>query len=391
MSARTEVLAPTKANVARAARVIREGGLVGMPTETVYGLGANAFDAAAVAKVFAAKERPTFDPLIVHVAAPASARERDLRVLLEERELVDGARLCRAARARAARLASAFWPGPLTMVLPRGPRIPDLVTSGLDTVAVRMPRHRVAQALLRAAGVPIAAPSANRFGRISPTRATDVVAELDGRVDVVLDGGRCEVGLESTIVGVAPDGALTLLRPGGAPVEAIAEVAGVVPEAVANVLERAAASASAPARAPGMLASHYAPRKPLLLLEAPLAESDGPARFARALGAPVGPEARAGGSIGRAALLLTTGRVDAALARLDRAGVERPPIAVSLSARGDLAEAAQNLFATLRALDADPRVDRLVVEPPPEGAGGLAHAIRDRLQRASHDAANRSA
>jgi L-threonylcarbamoyladenylate synthase len=306
-----EVLAPTADQLARAAARLRAGEVVAIPTETVYGLAGAAFDERALARIFAAKDRPTFDPLIVHVL------ELDAPGVVGP--------LAPRQRAAAERLARAHWPGPLTLVLPRGPRVPDLATAGLPTVAVRSPRHPVARALVAAVG-PLAAPSANRFGRISPTSAADVVAELGDRVELVVDGGPCAVGLESTIVAVGEDGELTLLRPGGVAVEA--RPGG--PEV----------------RAPGMLPSHYAPHKPLVFLGA---------------SAPAG----------RVALLAfdpaTAARV--AAVRTEVLGL-------------DLEAAARRLFAALRALDACD-ADVIVAEPCPSRAG-LGHAIADRLERAAH-------
>src|SRR5438046_2722678 len=188
------IVPPTTENLRRAAELIARGELVGLPTETVYGLAGDAFNAAAVAKIFAAKDRPTFDPLIVHVA-PIPRGQAGIDVL-QARGVIDAAALDSTARARAEALMGAFWPGPLTLVLPRQACVPDLVTSGLPTVAVRVPRHPVALALLAQAGTPLAAPSANRFGRISPTSARDVEAELGGELALILDGGRCDVGVE---------------------------------------------------------------------------------------------------------------------------------------------------------------------------------------------------
>src|SRR5262245_44994878 len=198
-----------------------------MPTVTDYWFVANAFDAASVARIFAAKDRPSFDPLIVHVVRPPGPLEREVLSGLHDLGLVDVARLPQLARERADILLRKFWPGPLTLVLPRGPRVPHLVTSGLETVAMRMPSHPVAQALLKVLGLPLAAPSANRFGRISPTTAVHVVEELGERVGIVLDGGASTVGVESTVVAISPDGTLTLMRPGGTPVEAIERAASV--------------------------------------------------------------------------------------------------------------------------------------------------------------------
>jgi L-threonylcarbamoyladenylate synthase len=331
------VLPATRAALAEAAAHLARGGVVAIPTETVYGLAGAIDDEAALARIFAAKERPTFDPLIVHVAA---ARAQVAALIADG--IVDGAALSAAARARADALLQAFAPGPLTLVLPRGPRVPDLAASGLPTVAVRAPRHPVAQALLELAG-PLAAPSANRFGRISPTSAADVVAELDGRVDLVVDGGPCAVGVESTIVAVGGDGALTLLRPGGVSPEELAAASGA---------EIARAERDA-LLAPGMLAGHYAPAKRLILLEDAALPAELPSR------------------VGLLAF-------DPGLAqRLRERGVEVTAEILPV----DLAAAARRLFAALRALDAS-SAELILAEPPPS-ARGLGHAILDRLRRAS--------
>lgn len=358
---RAQVLPATPEGIDAAARLLREGEVVGMPTETVYGLAAAASDERALARVFAVKERPTFDPLIVHVDAPAPDRALDA---LAAAGLVRADALEPAARARVEALAGAFWPGPLTLVLPRGARVPDLVTAGLDTVGVRAPRHPLARALIRAAGTPLAAPSANRFGRISPTTTEAVLAELGDRIPAVLDGGPSEVGLESTVVAVAPDGALTLLRPGGVPEDDVARVAGAP---VAR-----AATTSAPGRpqaSPGALESHYAPARPLVLLPAAVADLDPTQRDAlRARAAP------------HRTLGLLAFRDERAGERL-RALTGREVTARTLSPSGDLAEAARGLFATLRALDGLD-VDLLLAEPCPVETG-LGHAIADRLRRAA--------
>lgn len=306
-----------------AAAAIQRGDLVGMPTETVYGLAADARNVNAVAKVFAAKQRPHFDPLIVHVADPAQAWS----VAVPD--------------ARAERLAAACWPGPLTLVLPRRPGVPDLVTSGLETVAVRCPAHPLAQALIAASGRPLAAPSANRFGRISPTTAAHVREQLGDAVAMILDGGPCAVGVESTVLVTQPTPAV--LRPGGVSCETLAEILGE-PVAIAASEARAAAL---PAVAPGLLASHYAPRIPLSL---------------RADGQPWSNAAEV------AILALTT--PDTAPAG---------PCEI-LSPSGDLTEAAANLFAAMRRLDAS-GASRIEAERVP--AIGIGQAINDRLQRAA--------
>ncbi|MDR3313496.1 MAG: threonylcarbamoyl-AMP synthase [Oscillospiraceae bacterium] len=232
-------------DVAHAAALLRAGELVAMPTETVYGLAANALDPHAVASIFTAKRRPPDNPLIVHIAAPE-----------------DIAPLVAAYPPAAQKLAAAFWPGPLTVILPKSALVPDLVSAGLPTVALRIPAHPAARALLRAAGVPLAAPSANRSGSPSPTTAAHVLADLDGRLSAILDGGECSVGVESTVVTLA-EGPPCLLRPGGIPPEALRAVLGelAVSPAVTHALQ-----AGETAQSPGMKYKHYAPQAELTLL-----------------------------------------------------------------------------------------------------------------------------
>ncbi len=311
------IVAADAAAIEAAAARLRAGALVAFPTETVYGLGADAGDDAAVARIFEAKGRPRFNPLIVHIAGTEAA---DAIVRLD---------------VRAEALAARFWPGPLTLVLPRrdDAGLSLLVSAGLDTVAVRAPDHPVAQALLRAAGRPIAAPSANRSGAISPTTAAHVQAELGDRPAVVLDGGPCRVGVESTIVdlsGAAP----LLLRPGGVAVEQL--------EAMLGPLAMLPGSAGQAPRAPGMLRRHYAPRRPLRLNAAAAAAGEALLAF--------GPQADAAATL-------------------------------NLSVAGDPVEAAGNLFAMLRALDGAAGYQRIAVSPIPEA--GLGRAINDRLRRAA--------
>jgi L-threonylcarbamoyladenylate synthase len=309
----TQRLTDTPADIARAATILHAGGLVALPTETVYGLAANARDAGAVRAIYAAKERPAKNPLIVHVAD------------------MDMARRVAAFDARAEALAQAFWPGPLTLVLPLRPDsgIAPAVTAGQSSVALRMPAHPVAQAILRACDLPLAAPSANPSGRVSPTTADHVLEGLSGRIDAVVDGGACPVGVESTIIGLLD--APVLLRPGGLPAEAVEACLGAP-------LARPGADPARPL-APGQLASHYAPRAALRLNAA---------------------NARTG------EVLLGFGPVLGA--------------AVNLSPTGDLAEAASNLFSCLRALDATGAA-AIAVSPIPET--GLGLAINDRLRRAA--------
>ncbi len=351
------ILPPHTDNIKRAAAAVRRGELVGMPTETVYGLAANAFDASAVARIFAAKGRPDFDPLIVHVVRPAGPLEREVLSGLEDLGVVEVSRLPQLARERADVLLRRFWPGALTLVLPRGRKIPDLVTSGLDTVAIRMPSHAVAQSLLREAALPLAAPSANRFGGISPTTAAHVVEDLGERVGIVLDGGASAVGVESTVVAIARDGTLTLLRPGGVSVEAI--------EATASVrLARTTASSApgAPGASPGLSPLHYAPRTPLHLLPGPKALPRGAT------------------CVGLIGVFSTPAEAHAAATDAKRRyGV--PVVARALTERGDLEEAARNLFTMLRELDAGDVP--VILAAPPGGNEGLALAIADRLRRAA--------
>jgi len=307
--------------------MVRGGGVVAMPTETVYGLAGDAFNERAVARIFEVKARPSFDPLIVHVCDEAMAA----RVVADIPPL-------------ARKLMAAFWPGPLTLVLPKRAEVPGLVTSGLDTVAVRLPNHPLALALIRESGCPLAAPSANPFGYISPTTAEHVRAQLGDKIDGILDGGACSVGVESTIVGFGDDGSLHLLRPGGIPLEAIAEATGVL-------ATRYPLPATPSIPAPGMLRQHYAPRVPVRCVAA----WDG-----------VLPEAWRGKRIGWIGL---------------RRPLQEGVFALEecLSETGDLRVAASRLFAAMRCLDgAD--LDGIVAELVPET--GLGLAINDRLRRA---------
>src|ERR1700754_2848686 len=320
----TPILAANEAAVADAARSLRGGGLVAFPTETVYGLGADATNAGAIARLYEAKGRPAFNPLIAHVCdLKAAQRIADFD-------------------AQAILLAKAFWPGPLTLVLPKAPgcAVADLATAGLDTIAVRVPAHPVARQILRAFGGPVVAPSANLSGHVSPTTAAHVQNDLEGRIDLIVDGGAVEGGVESTIVGCFD--IPMLLRPGGVPRGEIERVLG---RALLQSPDEGNGDSGQPL-APGMLASHYAPRTPVRLNADRL--EDGEALLA------FGPHAISG--------------FDAA------------PDAMNLSPRGDLNEAAANLFGYLRALDAR-GFRAIAVMPVPHH--GLGEAINDRLRRAA--------
>jgi len=306
--------------ISRAVEVLRRGGCIGLPTETVYGLAGNGLDGEAVARIFEIKRRPHFDPLILHVADPG-----------------DAAGVAAEVPEAARRLMERFWPGPLTLVLPRRPVVPDLVTAGLETVAVRCPAHGVAREVLRRFGGPLAAPSANPFGRLSPTTAQAVAEGLGSGVELILDGGACERGIESAIVDCSGP-MLRLLRHGALAKEEL--------EAVAGPMEVAATGEAI--RAPGLLAHHYAPGLPLWLA-------------------------------GEAADAAHPWGLETAVLAWDRnpAGVGAVRV---LSGRGDLREAAARLFACLRELERS-GARRIVAEPVP--GEGLGMAIRDRLAKAS--------
>jgi L-threonylcarbamoyladenylate synthase len=320
----TRLLSADAAAIAEAARILGAGGLVAFPTETVYGLGADATNGRAVARLYEAKGRPSFNPLIAHVvdlkAAQALAR----------------------FDAKAARLARAFWPGPLTLVLPKTPkcRVSDLATAGLDTIAVRVPNHKVARDILAAFDKAVVAPSANRSGHVSPTRAEHVQADLAGRIDLIVDGGPTPVGVESTIVACLEEP--VLLRPGGLPRAAIESVLG---QKLAYAPPCSLRTDDAPL-APGMLSAHYSPRTPVRL----------------------------------GARRVEPGEVLLAFGPTPADGAKSTKKVLNLSARGDLIEAAANLFSHLRALDAAGGSTIAVMPIPPDGLG---EAINDRLTRAA--------
>ncbi|MFB3884073.1 MAG: L-threonylcarbamoyladenylate synthase [Thermodesulfobacteriota bacterium] len=310
-------------NVRHAAEIIKRGGIVAFPTETVYGLGADTFNPMAVARIFEVKGRPHFDPLIVHVAS-----DKDLNRLTGE------------IPSSAKKLMERFWPGPLTVVLSKKERVPDIVTAGLPTVAIRMPKHPMALSLIELAGSPIVGPSANPFGYLSPTTAGHVRDQLGKQIDFILDGGPCEVGVESTILSFSEKGP-EILRPGGIPLEEIESIIGRV---------KTGSSGEEKPSAPGMLPRHYAPRTPIVL-EWSKKNSD------------------AYGDKRIGLLVLQKPSNDLKYDHLE-----------VLSKKGDLREAAANLFSAIRRLDAL-NLDLILAEPVPEE--GLGRAIMDRLRRAS--------
>lgn len=380
----TERLNADAQGLDRAIELLNAGEQVGIPTETVYGLAANAFDASAAAGIFAAKERPSFDPLIVHVP-----RAWQSCATLIESGILAPAGLGPARQATMDALIRAFWPGPLTIVAPKSNLIPDVVTSGLSTVGVRMPDHPVTQVLLQRLGKPLAAPSANRFGRISPTSADHVISELDGRIAAVIDGGRCPVGLESTIVEVMPDGSLTVLRPGGISVEALQEaLAFALPARAlqvrltsASVKQESANSASPALLAPGQLEQHYAPAKRLLLLPPSTSFHFNKLATGKAAELRSQIDRAAQSGTGKIGWLVQSG--DPALhTKFLESALGRPVRVISLSIKGDEVEAARNLFAAMRTLDEDQTLALIVAEPCGSDTG-LGFAINDRLRRAS--------
>jgi L-threonylcarbamoyladenylate synthase len=333
---RIDPAAPDPASIEEAARVLRAGGLVAFPTETVYGLGAHALDAAAVRRIFEAKGRPSTDPLIVHVSDVDAVRAI-VSVLPDS----------------AVELAKAFWPGPLTLVLPRAEAVPREVTAGLDTVAVRVPAHPIARALLAAAQIPIAAPSANLFSRPSPTIAAHVLADLADRIDLIIDGGPTDVGVESTVLaltGTRP----VILRPGAITESMLRRVIPDVDTAHLTTGE------SAPSASPGTLAKHYSPRAPLTLYDGP------PARVRARIASDAAAATAAGQRVG----ILVMDEDDLATGRIVRLGSETQPDIVAM-----------RLYAALRDLDGDD-VDLILARQFPSD-DGLGRAVRDRLSRAA--------
>jgi L-threonylcarbamoyladenylate synthase len=312
-------------DVEYAAKCIKEGGLVAFPTETVYGLGADAFNARAVARVFEVKQRPEFDPLIVHISSVRQIEELFLQPVDE----------------KVYRLAEAFWPGPLTIVHKRSDSVPDIVTSGLSTVAVRMPSHTLAVKLIELSGRPIVAPSANRFGKLSPTQAAHVEKQLDG-IDYLLDGGSTEFGVESTVVMITEKG-VRILRPGAVTAEELS--------AHVDVLDSEADDDDRDLPSPGMLKSHYAPRKPLYIVNKP---------------------SELNYDKGDGVIIVSE----------EERGLYKDVIVRSLSENGDIKEVAVNLFAVLHQMEDDDEVNDIYIEAVKEK--GIGKAVMDRIKKAAY-------
>jgi L-threonylcarbamoyladenylate synthase len=315
---KAEILRPGKETFKKSAEIIKRGGLVAFPTETVYGLGADAFNPKAVAKIFDIKNRPRFDPLIVHIAD-----FKDVELLAQK---IDR---------KAKLLMDKFWPGPLTLVLPKSDIVPDIVTAGLETVAIRMPSHPVALEFIKMTGVPIAAPSANPFGYLSPTEAIHVAKQIGDKIDLIIDGGRCPVGIESTVLEISKEP--IVLRLGGLPIEEIEKVRGKVK----------ISTLSKKPRSPGQLPHHYSPRIPLKIIKG---EIDLPKGIKAGL------------------LAFKNSKYDIPFKKIE-----------ILSPKGDLIEAASNFFSCLHNLDTA-YLDIIYAEPVPEI--GLGRAIMDRLCKA---------
>lgn len=320
--------------ISDAANVIKAGGLVAFPTETVYGLGADAFNAKAVSKIFAAKERPLDDPLIVHIA---------------EKESLKG--IARTVPREAEKLMERFWPGPLTLVLKKSPNVPDIVTTGLDTVAVRMPSNAAASALIKSSGTAIAAPSANLFSRTSPTTAKHVIEDLEGKVDVVIDGGKTDIGLESTVVDIE-DGGVVVLRPGGVTIEELKKVIKDVKVFSGTVRDK---------KSPGNYPRHYAPRAKVIVIE------NGSSQVREVLDI-AGEYYRSGKK--------KTG----ILSKEEHASLYKGLDVKVLGPAGDPVTCASRLFGLLREFDRE-KVDVIIAEAIPEA--GLGLAVMNRLRKAA--------
>jgi len=312
---------PPWTSVSEAARLLKEGEVVAIPTETVYGLAGNAFEPKALAKIFAAKERPTFDPLIVHIA--------DIAQLTDiAKDIPDSAY----------KLAEAYWPGPMTIILPKKDCIPDLCTSALPSVAVRFPSHPIAQAIIKESGLPLAAPSANLFKHVSPTTAEHVAAQLADRIAGIVDGGPCSVGVESSIISLV--GEPTVMRPGAITPEMFKAILGEVK------IKESTSKPGQPMLAPGQCDTHYRPQVPLYYGEVPAGYTLPEHTVRIAFGTQTGPI----------------------------------PATVNLSATGDMVEATSKLYAFMHDLD-DPKFDLILVDPIPNTGVGMA--LNDRLKRAS--------
>lgn len=369
-----KVLEATPQNLALAAHALQNDEVIGMPTETVYGLAASCWSIAALAEVFRVKGRPTSDPLIVHV----NLKEKTLAEL-EALSLIDLSQIPKTSQIILHRLMAELWPGPLTLVLPKHARVPHLITSGLSTVAIRMPRHPLARELITLAKTPLAAPSANRFGRISPTTAQAVLEELGDQIHLILDGGPSEIGLESTVIALKSTGDLVILRPGGTSIERIEQLAGK------SLLSPEIPSPNLPASgmaSPGMLESHYAPKKPFYLLANSVSRLtlEDLKTIKAVIHSYFSQQIQMNKKNAFVGLLAFSGDPETQSKTFSQQ-IGFPVLIKVLSSQGNLEEAAHQLFSEMRWLDSSP-VDLIFSEPSPL-LEGLGLAIADRLKRAA--------
>ncbi len=358
---KTELLSATADNLKQVAELLTQNQVVALPTETVYGLAGNAFSPEAVQRIFTAKERPSFDPLIVHVSKKIlSSSDGPLKTLVDQ-NILSSEVLTWSFKVKIEALLQLYWPGPLTVVLPKGSAIPDEVTSGQKTVGIRCPAHALFQEVLSQVSFPLAAPSANRFGRISPTQADHVMQELEDRVPAVLDGGACSVGVESTIIQISDPFELKILRPGKISASEIETALGIK-----SSIHPTLGQSNQAQLAPGMLEQHYAPRKPLFLVPHSFSETAKSIQVINTF--PIK---------GKVAFLAMNSVPDEIrlLAQTNRETI--------LSSTGSLFEMAQKLFSEMRALDEDSEIEILVADLPAQTKEGIGAAIADRLNRAS--------
>ncbi len=345
-----------------AAALLKQDEVVALPTETVYGLAGNATNPETVKKIFTAKERPSFDPLIVHISEKTLHHSSPVKALVIE-NILNSDVLSWKNLGKIESVMKHFWPGPLTIILPKGSKIPAEVTSNQPTVGIRCPKHPLFQEVLAHISFPLAAPSANRFGRISPTNADHVITELDGRISGVLDGGNCEVGVESTIVQITED-SVTLLRPGKISKSELEVAFGTTVATAPSLMQKISESAVAP----GMLDEHYAPRKPLYLI---------PVSFQDSKSIPIVssfPES----SLESSAWISMSGF------HHSFQNLEKQELRI-LSHENSYEEMARNLFSTMRELDENPKITHIFADVPENTKEGLGASIFDRLKRASRN------
>lgn len=358
----TEVLQNTPESIAKAVKLLTQNEIVALPTETVYGLAGNAFEDAAIQKIFRAKVRPSFDPLIVHLSKRYLNDRRGLFQALVEEEIIAAEILLAPELAMIQEVVKKYWPGPLTLILPRGPKIPNSVTASQLTVGIRCPDHSVFQAVLDQIPFPLAAPSANRFGRISPTETNHVLSELNGRIPAILDGGTCAVGVESTIIKIDFPFLITLLRPGKIGIiELEKHFQTKLKTAMTLGLH------STPGVTPGSLYEHYAPKKPLYLMPHSFHDAEASSEFLNHQTLP----------FKKVAYLTMSGASP-------KLKIEPQQMRI-LSPLANLEEMAQGLFKNMRELDEDKYYEAIVADLPRDHGQGLGAAIADRLRRASQN------